>query len=462
MASDIRPAFALPAADLIRERLATALRNRAPLAADPETNAYRLVHGEGDGLPHLFIDRFADGAVIHLRDAAWMNDDAASAIGAALSAAGLSWLRMMLDIGRKERAERDAEAELRWESIARREGLGETPKRVVAKESGRSFSIRPLEPFAPGLFLDMRAPRAALAERWNDRRVLNLFSYTCGFGVMLTRGNEVTHVDSSKRALLWGQENYELGGLNPARDRFVHGDVFGFMAEAAESGDRWDAIILDPPVHSQGKSGRARTFTLRRDFGWLLEKALDLLAKDGELFVSTNYADLSHDAFRSLVVGVSRDWDYWLEKQWSAAIDFPGPQGKPHLKTALLRPRVAGTSPGRKNHTLSRREKGFEEPSATMEPRPNARPPKPAKPVFKPAPKPSGKHSAAAAAAAAEAPGKPWGKEAPKGRPTKSDSRRAGTHETGRPDPNAAPKQSVQRSKPTNRPPTNRTKKRSR
>jgi 16S rRNA G966 N2-methylase RsmD len=333
---------------------------------------------------------------------------------------------------------------------------------VVAKESGRSFSIRPLEPFAPGLFLDMRAPRAALAERWNDRRVLNLFSYTCGFGVMLTRGNQVTHVDSSKRALLWGQENYELGGLNPARDRFVHGDVFGFMAEAAESGDRWDAIILDPPVHSQGKSGRARTFTLRRDFGWLLEKALDLLAKDGELFVSTNYADLSHDAFRSLVVGVSRDWDYWLEKQWSAAIDFPGPQGKPHLKTALLRPRVAGTSPGRKNHTLSRREKGFEEPSATMEPRPNARPPKPAKPVFKPAPKPSGKHSAAAAAAAAEAPGKAWGKEAPKGRPAKSDSRRAGTHETGRPDPNAAPKQSVQRSKPTNRPPTNRTKKRSR
>jgi 23S rRNA (cytosine1962-C5)-methyltransferase len=462
MASDIRPVFALPAADLIRERLATAIRNRTPLAADTETNAYRLVHGEGDGLPHLFIDRFADGAVIHLRDPAWMNDDAARAIGAALSAAGLSWLRMMLDIGRKERAERDAEAELRWESIARREGLGETPKRVVAKESGRSFSIRPLEPFAPGLFLDMRAPRAALAERWNDRRVLNLFSYTCGFGVMLTRGNQVTHVDSSKRALLWGQENYELGGLNPARDRFVHGDVFGFMAEAAESGDRWDAIILDPPVHSQGKSGRARTFTLRRDFGWLLEKALDLLAKDGELFVSTNYADLSHDAFRSLVVGVSRDWDYWLEKQWSAAIDFPGPQGKPHLKTALLRPRVAGTSPGRKNHTLSRREKGFEEPSATMEPRPNARPPKPAKPVFKPAPKPSGKHSAAAAAAAAEAPGKAWGKEAPKGRPAKSDSRRAGTHETGRPDPNAAPKQSVQRSKPTNRPPTNRTKKRSR
>jgi 23S rRNA G2069 N7-methylase RlmK/C1962 C5-methylase RlmI len=73
MASDNRPAFALPAADLIRERLATALRNRAPLAADPETNAYRLVHGEGDGLPHLFIDRFADGAVIHLRDPAWMN-----------------------------------------------------------------------------------------------------------------------------------------------------------------------------------------------------------------------------------------------------------------------------------------------------------------------------------------------------------------------------------------------------
>ena len=106
MASDIRPVFALPAADLIRERLATAIRNRTPLAADPETNAYRLVHGEGDGLPHLFIDRFADGAVIHLRDAAWMNDDAARAIGAALAAAGLSWLRMMLDIGRKDEGHR--------------------------------------------------------------------------------------------------------------------------------------------------------------------------------------------------------------------------------------------------------------------------------------------------------------------------------------------------------------------
>ena len=68
MASDIRPVFALPAADLIRERLATAIRNRTPLAADPETNAYRLVHGEGDGLPHLFIDRFADGVVDQVDD----------------------------------------------------------------------------------------------------------------------------------------------------------------------------------------------------------------------------------------------------------------------------------------------------------------------------------------------------------------------------------------------------------
>lgn len=393
MASDNRP-IPLPSTELLAERLAAALLRRAPLAADPDTDTYRLVHGEGDGLPHLFIDRFADGAVVHLRDEGWMSDDAARAIGAALAGAGLRWLRMMLDTGRKERAERDADAERRWEEAARRAGLGETPKRVVAKESGRLFSIRPLEPFAPGLFLDMRGPRATLAERWKDRRVLNLFSYTCGFGVMLSRDNEVTHVDSSKRALLWGQENYELGGLNPARDRFVHGDVFGFMAEAAESGERWDAIILDPPVHSQGKSGRARTFTLRRDFGWLLEKALDLLAKDGELFVSTNYADLSHDAFRSLVVGVSRDWDFWLEKQWSAAPDFPGPQGKPHLKTALLRPRVAGASPGRKNHTLSRREKGFETPSATLPPRPDARPPRPPKPAFTPAPKPSGKHAA--------------------------------------------------------------------
>jgi len=82
---------------------------------------------------------------------------------------------------------------------------------------------------------------------------------------------------------------------------FVEGDAFEFLARSLRRGDRFDAVVLDPPVYSRGKKGRSREFSLRRDLGPLVEDALSLLAPGGELFVSTNYAALEPHAFRRLL-----------------------------------------------------------------------------------------------------------------------------------------------------------------
>jgi 23S rRNA (cytosine1962-C5)-methyltransferase len=356
MSTEPLPQAGVPDPRQLHDRLVAAFARRQPLLQPSVLDSFRLVHGAGDGLEGLAIDRYADGAVVHVRGAAWLHDDVAMGVGEVLQSSGLRWLRAVADLGRKERGERDASAERRFEEVARGGRLLGPPERVIALESGRRFSIRPREPFSPGLFVDMRGPRADLAARWRGRRVLNLFAYTCGFGVALADRNAVTNVDLSRRALLWGRESYALNGLDTPDDCFVQADVFEHVRGLIERGERFDAVILDPPVHSQGKGGRARNFSLRRDLGWLVERGLDLLDRDGELFVSTNYAELGAEAFRTLIVGVARDWDYWLERQWPAPVDFVSLPGTLHLKTALLRPRVAGAAPGRKRQTPSRRE----------------------------------------------------------------------------------------------------------
>lgn len=313
---------------------AVARRLEAGLPSD-DTDAFRLIHDRWDGLPGVMVDRFGPVDVLRLREPRWWDDDAHALVDA-LAEHGAGSVHIVVDEPRKHDAREREGLEARLNAAVAARGLGAPAEPFAIRESGRRYEVSVQQGFSQGLFLDMRAPRRELAERWRGRRVANLFAYTCGFGVALSPGADVVNVDVSSGYLEQGRRNYELNGLDAAPAAFVQRDAFDYLEFAVRREIRWDAIVLDPPAYSRGKKGRSRPFSLRRDLGALVELALGALCDDGELFVSTNLASLGHDAFERLVSARARARGRRVVRQWAPPPDFPAPAAEFHLKTALV------------------------------------------------------------------------------------------------------------------------------
>jgi 23S rRNA (cytosine1962-C5)-methyltransferase len=324
--------------ETLLQRLDAALgrRHSAGLPAAGRTTAFRLLHDAADDVPGLLVDAFGDVAVARLRTPAWQDPERVRTLAGVLAQRG--WGRMWALVDEKAKGERreHERTEQRLNELLERLGHGAPEEPFEVLEGGLRYEVSVREGFSQGLFLDMRPVRTELRRRWRNRDVLNLFAYTCGFGVALAAHNRVTNVDAAGKYLAWGRRNYELNGLPVDDTRFVEQDVFGFLDAAIAQRQRWDAVVLDPPAYSRGKGNRVRSFSVRKDLGELVEKALDVLNDQGELFLATNFEGLSQDAFRRLVIGIARDRGTWLMKQWGPAPDHPTRPEQHHLKTALL------------------------------------------------------------------------------------------------------------------------------
>ena len=323
------------AADIV-ERVVAAHERRLAAGLGGDTTAYRLVHDHWDALPALRIERLAHYALVKYRHDVWAEDAAAGAVVEGLRRCGLRGAAFVLDAAEKDRTPaheaRDAALDAWLQDI----GFRAPRETILARECGRTYALSAREGYSAGLFFDMRACRDDLAQRWTGRRVLNLFAYTCGFGVALGRDNEVTNVDTSRRLLDWGQHNYTLNGL-PADDaHFVRKDAFSYLEVAARVGNTFDGVILDPPSYSTGKKGFARRFSLKTDFQELLGLALDALSSGGELFVSTNWEGTDAAAFEATIRRLAGPRGRRIVHSWPPGPDFPVPAEDFHLKTALL------------------------------------------------------------------------------------------------------------------------------
>jgi 23S rRNA (cytosine1962-C5)-methyltransferase len=310
-------------------------RERAGLARKG-TDMYRLVHEAADGLPGLIVDKWGSCAVVRLRTKEWMDAAPRMQLRDLLVDHGMTSMHWVIDEPGKDRTREYAEAEAGMNKGLEAAGLL-APEQLEGMENGRKYLIRPMDGYSQGLFTDMRAPRAELAARWKNRSVLNLFSYTCGFGVAM--GNSrVTNVDVSARYLDWGKENYALNGLPVHEDTFVCEDAFSYLEQVVADGRRYDAIICDPPAFSQGKTGKSRQFSVRRDLGTLVEMVIASLNPGGEALVSTNLNALGQDSFIRLMMGISTERGWTVQKSWAPDVDYPVSVGEYHLKTALLVP----------------------------------------------------------------------------------------------------------------------------
>jgi 23S rRNA (cytosine1962-C5)-methyltransferase len=157
------------------------------------------------------------------------------------------------------------------------------------QEAGVKYGLDFAGGYSAGLFIDQRANRARL-RGWKPKRVLNTFAYTCSFSVVAALGGAKTvSIDLSKRSLTRGEENFQRNGLDPKTGhRFIADDVLAILPRLGRRGEKFDAIILDPPTFSRNQSGAA--FQVQRDFGQLVTLALEVAAPGARLLLSVNHS----------------------------------------------------------------------------------------------------------------------------------------------------------------------------
>lgn len=165
------------------------------------------------------------------------------------------------------------------------------PSTAVVQEAGTRYSLDFSAGYSHGLFLDQRANRAFL-RRIGPKKLLNTFAYTCSFSVVAAlSGAETLSVDLSKKSLDRGRENFALNEIEiGAGHRFIADDVLEVLPRLARRGDKFDAIILDPPTFSRGNQGRR--WQVEQHFEDLLNAALEITTPTARLLLSTNCTKL--------------------------------------------------------------------------------------------------------------------------------------------------------------------------
>lgn len=268
-----------------------------------ETDALRLIHGEGDGMPGLVLDSYA-GQAIALLDGA---------------AAEAMWLPYLDEVKDGLRAAGHVLHSIAVRRVGReREWIGKAPpKSARIREGGATMEVDLRNGQKTGLFLDQRENRHLVGQRSAGLRVLNLFGYTGGFSLQAALGGakRTTTVDIAPQAIEAAKRNFELSGLASEHHDFVAADVFDFLADAVSVGRRYDLVVCDPPSFaSSEKALKAGLRAYRR----VNEQAMRVV-QPGGVFCSAScsshvtdahllevLADAAGDARRDLVVVDSR------------------------------------------------------------------------------------------------------------------------------------------------------------
>ena len=296
-----------------RVRAAVALRGRLPI----QSTGMRLVHAEADGLPGLIVDRYGDTLCAQFSAAGserWKQPLA----DALLAATGAARLYERSDAG--VRSLEGLPAATGW-----LRGEGDTECTIT--EHGWQMTLDVASGHKTGYYLDQRDNRALLS-RWvrqlGSQRVLNCYCYTGGFTVAALSGGSarVTSVDSSAPALARVETQLRLNGFDNARSICTKADVNQFLRDSLAAGERYDAIVLDPPKFAPTAAHAERAARAYKDINRL---ALMLLEPGGLLFTFSCSGGVGPELFHKIVAGAGMDAgvDGTIVGRVAAAPDHP-------------------------------------------------------------------------------------------------------------------------------------------
>ncbi len=253
------------------------------------TNAYRLIHGEGDGLPGLIADVYNGVVVIQAHSAGMHYDRSAiaNAIKHVLSdeVIAVYYKSMASNV----------------ESTQSEYLLGMAAAPHIIQEHGNKFYVDWEEGQKTGFFLDQRENRNLLASLSRDKTVLNTFCYTGGFSVYaLLAGAQLVHsVDASSKAIEFTKKNISLNGFNPDNHECYAADTFEFFKTSRTS---YDLIVLDPPAFAKHKDARHQAM---KGYQRLNAEAMRKIAAGGILFTFSCSQVVDRQLFYDTVVSAA-------------------------------------------------------------------------------------------------------------------------------------------------------------
>ena len=273
-----------------RRRIAQSVARRAGLSQ--QTNAYRLVHGEGDGLPSLIADRYDSYVVVQLMSAGLetFRDDIVAALDDALHPAGILARN---DVPLRKKEGLGLESQLL---------AGAVPAMVEVREHGVKYLAAPWEGQKTGAFLDQRENRVRIGARARGR-ALDCFSYHGSFALHLaTRADHVLALDASGAALERARANAQLNGLMNVETLEVN--AFEFLKERERARQRFDTIVLDPPAFAKNRASLPAAI---RGYKEINLRGMRLLSPGGLLFTASCSFHLTKPLFLDMLQSAAMD-----------------------------------------------------------------------------------------------------------------------------------------------------------
>jgi 23S rRNA (cytosine1962-C5)-methyltransferase len=272
-------------AEFFRKRIAAARELRQRLGFG---DSYRAVYSEGDGVPGLIVDKYADTLVVQSSTAGIdrMLDTILSALAEQYSPRTV--------VLRNDASSREIEGLAREKRVA----LGSLSGPVAIEESGIRYHVDVLEGQKTGFFFDQRENRLALRDYVAGRRVLDCFCYAGAWALSAAKAGaaEVIGLDSSEKAIALAASNAEQNGLSAV---FRSADVFDELRSLEKRGERFGCIILDPPAFAKS---RARVREGLKGYKEINLRAMRLLERGGILVTCSCSHHVDQELFREMLI----------------------------------------------------------------------------------------------------------------------------------------------------------------
>lgn len=273
-----------------KERIAQACQARKTigLLGSPDTNAFRLIHGEGDELPGLVVDYYAGVAVVQFHS-----------VGMYLQRETITQALLEVMGGQLTAIYDKSESTLPHKAAIEPQNgyLYGKADNFIASENGLKFNVDWLEGQKTGFFIDQRENRHLLEKYAKDKDVLNMFCYTGGFSFYAMRGgaHSVHSVDVSARAIEVANRNVELNFPGDPRHQAFAEEAFKFLDK---SHHKYDLIVLDPPAFAKHQNVLNNAI---QGYKKLNRKGIEAIKPGGIIFTFSCSQVITKDIFRQTV-----------------------------------------------------------------------------------------------------------------------------------------------------------------
>jgi 23S rRNA (cytosine1962-C5)-methyltransferase len=296
------------------KRIAAACGLRAQLGYFDRQGAARLVYSEADGLSGLIADRFADYLCVQVTSLGMANR-LDMLIPILARETGVRGILLRTEKGAPQSEGIELHDQLLWGSAP------EGP--IFIDEHGVRYGVDLVEGQKTGFYLDQRENRLAAARYFSGKRVLDMFCYSGGFSLNALvhgRAREVWAFDSSPKAVALAKANAELNGQTTLR--VEAGEGFETLAALAQQGERFDAVILDPPKFTRSRKGVDEAL---RAYHRLNRLGVELLTPGGILVTCSCSGHVVREDFLDMLVGVAQQTrrDIQILEQRGASPDHP-------------------------------------------------------------------------------------------------------------------------------------------